>query len=295
MTDIEHTLASEHLTVGVLPEVGARLHRLEAFGSNVLRTQPDVRRHQDDPFFWGGYHMAPWCNRLDAAGPVRVGTRTVDLEPNFPDGSAIHGQVFATPWTWTGDEDFAVHGGGRGGWPWTYTLTLHLAVSAATLRLDYDLTNTSDEPMPAGVGLHPWFRRPALVRIPAAYGFPVNTRTPAHPEQMTGALDLRTAGRLPEGTDSCWTDLTSRTVALHWPAEDLSLSMDVYTDDPVDPVIVAAHPAELGIVAVEPQTHAPPGLRRLLHGELHGLRVLDPGDTLSLAVTLTFHRPGQAS
>jgi galactose mutarotase-like enzyme len=43
-------------------------------------------------------------------------------------------------------------------------------------------------------------------------------------------------------------------------------------------------------VAVEPQTHAPNGLRRLLRGEAAGLAWLAPGATLPLEVELDFSR-----
>src|SRR5262245_48721921 len=126
-----HTLASEHLTVTLAPAFGARLHGLEAFGHSLLRTPGDLRAHARDPFFWGAYHMAPWCNRLDTT-PVRVGERLVALTSNFPDGSAIHGQVYDVPWHPTGDGRFVVDGGGNG-WPWTYHLRLHVAVTGATV------------------------------------------------------------------------------------------------------------------------------------------------------------------
>ena len=55
----------------LLPEAGARLHRLRAFGHDLLRTPSDADDHLREPFFWGGYVMAPWCNRL-AAGTTSL-------------------------------------------------------------------------------------------------------------------------------------------------------------------------------------------------------------------------------
>ena len=94
----EVVIADGPLEVVVLPEAGARLHRLRAFGHDVLLTPDDPATHLADPFFWGAYVMAPWCNRIEAR-PTRIGAREVDLASNFPDGTAIHGQVYARPWT----------------------------------------------------------------------------------------------------------------------------------------------------------------------------------------------------
>jgi aldose 1-epimerase len=261
------------------------VHSIAAFGVNVLRTPPTPDVYRDDPFYWGAYHMAPWCNRLDARRPMRFGADTVNLPPNFPDGSAIHGQVLSRPWAVTSEGCFAIRGGASGGWPWTYSLTLQATISGACLRLEYALTNTSKEPMPAGLGLHPWLRQPALVRIPATAGFAANVDTSPEPEPMTGALDLQVPAPLPVGTDACWTSLTEPAVEVIWPAEQITMMITANADDLV---IVAAHPAGLAAIAVEPQTHAPAGLRRLARGEPHALQLLQPDQTLRFAVTLAF-------
>ena len=114
----EVVIADGPLEVVVLPEAGARLHRVRAFGHDIILTPDDPATHLADPFFWGSYVMAPWCNRIEAR-PTAIGSRTVDLASNFPDGSAIHGQVYLRPWTRADDGSFVVSGGGDG-WPWTY-------------------------------------------------------------------------------------------------------------------------------------------------------------------------------
>jgi galactose mutarotase-like enzyme len=52
--------------------------------------------------------------------------------------------------------------------------------------------------------------------------------------------------------------------------------------------IVAAALPGTDAVAVEPQTHAPDGIRRLLAGEPGGLALIAPDDTLELVVGLAF-------
>ena len=84
----ELVLRSDTLEVVVLPGLGGRLHRLRAFGTDLLRTPRDTARHVDEPFFWGAYVMAPWCNRA-RPGPMPIGDRTIDLEPNLISPAAI--------------------------------------------------------------------------------------------------------------------------------------------------------------------------------------------------------------
>lgn len=271
--------------VEVLPEVGARLHRLRAFGHDLLRTPDDPGEHARDPFFWGAYVMAPWCNRIEA-GEVEVGSRRVALAPNFADGTAIHGQAYARPWMARGDGAYSVVGGGDG-WPWEYEVGLAVAVADRTVRLGLTLANRSPDPMPAGLGLHPWFLRPLLVAIRGDAVHRVNTATEPLPEPVTGPFDLREVEAMSADLDATWTDLHEPPVELRWPGPGIRATMRVAS---ATRFIVAASPASLDAIAVEPQTHAPQGLRRLLGGEPGGLAMLAPGDTLRLAIELSFER-----
>jgi aldose 1-epimerase len=281
----EVVLRSDELEVVLLPELGARIHRLRAFGIDLLRTPPDHEVHERDPFFWGAYVMAPWCNRV-AAHPFDVAGRTVDLAPNFPDGTAIHGQVYARPWLISPDGPMHV-GGGDDGWPWAYHVTALPAVERETLTIAYELENRSDVPMPAGIGLHPWFRAPVEVAISADAVYPSNVRSPAEAEQIDNGLDLRTATVPSTGTDVTYTRLQHGRVALAWP--DAGTRADMEIEGP-NPLVAVAAPADLDAVAVEPQTHGPDGLRRLAGAEADAPMLLAPGETLRLALRLTVRR-----
>jgi aldose 1-epimerase len=270
----------------VLPEAGARLHRLRAFGTDLLRTPDDPATHLHDPFFWGAYVMAPWCNRI-LAGRSEIGGQTLDLQPNFPDGSAIHGQVSQVPWALESDGTLSVSGGGDG-WPWTYRVTQRVAIEPSQLVVELALTNLSANPMPAGLGLHPWFRRPVEVRINAGRVLPSNTDPSGRFTDVTGSFDLRTLGLMPNDLDATWLPDRDPAVELYWPEVGVSALLRARTQR--SPCIVAASPSGLDAIAVEPQTHAPYGLRRLESGEAHGLNWLAPGDTLQLDVGLAFEQ-----
>src|SRR4051812_27625150 len=100
-------VANDDIELLVVPGAGARIHSLRVAGNGLSRPPADLREHLDDPFYWGGFVMAPWCNRL-VPGPVQFRDKTVDVPVNFKDGTAIHGQVYAAPWQQTGDGAFAI-------------------------------------------------------------------------------------------------------------------------------------------------------------------------------------------
>lgn len=277
-------IAAADVEAEVVPAVGARLHRLRVRGHDILRTPDDVTRHLDDPYFWGSYPLAPWCNRIEAGRTSGVAGRDLDLPVTFPDGTAIHGEVSQAVWDRTGDRMFTIHGGGAG-WPWPYAVEQRFDPGDGRLALTMALTNLGDTAMPAGLGIHPWFRRPVEVRIGAASAWDANPSAEPEPAPVRGELDRRRLAELPDGLDATWTDLDEPPVTLAW--RDLGLRATMTTDPRVD-YIVAASPAGLDAVAVEPETHAPAGIRRLLAGEPGGLTLLEPGATLTLAIALDF-------
>ena len=141
--------------------------------------------------------------------------------------------------------------------------------------------------MPAGLGIHPWFRRPVQVAIRGAAVYPENAATEPQPVAVHDQFDLRQVGEMPPDLDATWTDLAEPPVELRWPAVGLRAVMRI-TAPTVH--LVAASPGNLDAVAVEPQTHAPQGLRRLVNGEPGALVRLEPGAALGLTVELAFDR-----
>ena len=174
----EVTISDGTVELVVLPEAGARIHRLRAFGHDLVRTPADPAVHLRDPFYWGAYVMAPWCNRVEA-GPQRLGRadarsrrelpgRQRDPRPGLRSGRG----------SGAGTASFAVRGG-EDGWPWAYETSLRIAVERGSVRLEQRLVNRSADPMPAGLGLHPWFLRPVEVAIRADAVFRDNMATTA--------------------------------------------------------------------------------------------------------------------
>ncbi|HEX6474275.1 MAG TPA: hypothetical protein VF114_04205, partial [Candidatus Limnocylindria bacterium] len=268
----------------LLPEAGARLHRLRAFGHDLLRTPADPALHLREPFFWGGYLMAPWCNRL-APATTAVGSRAVKLDANFADGSAIHGQVAAMAWAEVAPGTCSVRAGGDG-WPWPYEVTLSASATGSSLHLGWQLTNVADAPMPAGIGFHPWWLRPVQVRVGAGQVYASNMVPSDEPEPAAGSLNLGALATPAEGLDGTWTDASSIPVELAWP--ELGLQATLTATD-VHYVAVAT-PPDLDAVAVEPETHAPDGLRRLLDGRSDGLAWLPAGESLALDLEIEVSR-----
>jgi len=274
---------SDDIELVMLPGLGARMHSLRVRGASVLRTPADVTEHERDPFYWGGFVMAPWCNRV-MPGPMRVDGHTVDLPTNFDDGTAIHGQVYAAQWERTGDASMAIEREGDG-WPWRYRVEMDVMVNGLDVSIVQRLRNLADTPMPAGVGLHPWFPGHVKIAVHSGLVYASNTDSSARPRPVDGDLDLRHGTEMAVGVDAAWPDPTDPPVELWWPEAGLHAVMRA----PFPTLhIVAAYSPERGAIAVEPETHAPQGLRRLVNGEPGALTMIDPGEEIELPISITF-------
>jgi aldose 1-epimerase len=175
------------------------------------------------------------------------------------------------------------------GWPWPYEIRLRPALDGRTLALTLQLSNRSDRPMPAGIGLHPWFVRPLEVRVPAAAVYRSNADSPPRPEPVDGTpRDLRSTTEPPSGLDATWTSLQEPSVELHWPLLGLAAQLVARTDSPV--CVAIATPPDPDATAVEIQTHGPDGLRRLGNGEPDAMALLQPAAGMELRLELRVRR-----
>lgn len=142
------------------PEVGGAIAALRHRGVDVLRPLP-VYAHS--PLQSACYPLAPYCNRI-REGHFRFAGREVVLPPNFlPEPHSLHGLSWQRPWSVEDQVEtkcvLVDEYDGRGPWPWAYRARQRVRLGPKGCAVTLVLTNLSGEPMPAGLGLHPYFRR----------------------------------------------------------------------------------------------------------------------------------------
>jgi aldose 1-epimerase len=283
--------STDGVRVEVVPDVGARLHRIVAFGRDVLRTPPTVEHHRREPFAWGAFLMVPWCNRVPG-GRIVFGEEVVEVPTNTVDDgvpSAMHGLAYERPWLLNDDDGLRFKGGDE--LPWRWSARQRTTVDGASLRVALAVRNEGDDPMPAGVGLHPWFTAAGglQVRLAADSVYPLAGHIPSgDPEPVGERNDLRSLRSPPWGMDDVFTDLGSPFAELVWRGWALRCVIEVSAA--VSHGTVAAF-ENMAAVAVEPQTHATDGHRRLHDGERGGVAVLASGEELELVATFGFSQP----
>jgi aldose 1-epimerase len=128
-------------------EHGGRLASLQIAGHELIPVEGK------DLYHWGSFVLAPWTGRLRDGRFSHAG-RDYHLPLTDPP-NAIHGLVVDVPWQVVGPSTLGVEL--RDPWPWRGRI-FH-SVQLESDRLVSRLELHADEPMPAAIGWHPWFRR----------------------------------------------------------------------------------------------------------------------------------------
>lgn len=258
-------LAAPGVEVVVDLVAGGRLASFVVDGHELLVTEGP------SPMGWGSFPMAPYAGRV-RDGRFEFRGRLHDLPMLMPP-HAIHGTVLERSWRVTGDRTIATELGPT--WPFAGRAVQRFDLEAG--RLTSRLEVRADEPMPASIGWHPWFRR---MPRPVAGTDARPTIGPAELDLDAGAMYRRDAvgivtGELvapppPGPWDDCFIDLR-RSPVVRWPG---FLELTIESDCPV--YVVYTMPTDA--LCVEPQTAPPDALNT-------GPALVEPGHPLVAKMT----------
>jgi aldose 1-epimerase len=226
---------------------GGRLSSLVVDGRELLVTDGP------GPIAWGSFPMAPFAGRV-RDGRFAFRGETYRLAIKMPP-HAIHGTVLDRPWHRLDRRMIGTELGP--GWPFagraTQAFELHDAHFIFRLELH------ADEPMPASIGWHPWFRRqpPSVIEAGQAPHSIASLELDLDAGAMyrRDAAGITTAERVapaPGPWDDCFTDLR-RSPVLRWPGF-LELTIDSDCRD----WVVYTMPTDA--ICVEPQSAPPDAL-----------------------------------
>ncbi|MCW3796608.1 aldose 1-epimerase [Sphingomonas sp. BN140010] len=234
------------------------------------------------------FPLVPFVNRI-RGGRFSFRGREVRLRPNMAgDPSPLHGQGWLGHWTVEacGNQDAElrfVHKSGE--WPWAYEALQMFALDEGGLSLALICRNTSDEPMPCGLGQHPYFPCTSATRLDTkvATAWEIDEQVlPVRQVPAQGRFDLRdrpVCGQKLDHGFGGWGGSARLT--------DPSWRLEVTMGSPTARFFQLYSPEDGGIFVAEPVTHANAALNEPEErwGEL-GLRVLEPGEEMRLDMRL---------
>ncbi len=140
------------------PHRGGAIREFSWEGRHVLRPTPELAG--DDPLDMACFPMVPFANRI-AGGRFDFGGHAVRLEPNWSeDPHPLHGVGWRAPWAVLEAAGASARLGferAAGEWPWAYRCEQQFELVPDGLSIGLSVENLSDRPMPAMLGLHPYF------------------------------------------------------------------------------------------------------------------------------------------
>lgn len=161
MTPERHTLRAGTLSLDVLPAVGGSIARFDHHGPEGR--QPLLRgsdANYADVLESACFPLVPYANRI-RGGRFECDGREVRLPCNLPgDASPLHGQGWRAAWTVESAADDRIdmrYRHGTGDWPWDYESHQQIVLSPDACTITLSCRNLSDQPMPCGLGLHPYY------------------------------------------------------------------------------------------------------------------------------------------
>ena len=238
------------------------------------------------PTALASFPLVPFVNRV-RGGAFDFRGRRVTLERNLPpDPSPLHGQGWQAPWRVEGlAEDGAelVYRHEPDEWPWAYAAQQIFALDDSGLRVELICTNRSDEPMPCGLGQHPYFHCTPRTRIDTIVEtvWTIDEHVlPVEQVAATGRYDLGDRLVCGQGLDHGFGGWGGRALIT-----DPALPFRIEMSSPDARFFQLYSPASGGLFVAEPVSHANAALNapEARWPEL-GMRVLEPGGTMSLTM-----------
>ena len=288
-------LHSGDARVRLVPAAGGRISalRLVRPGGCVVDVLHPYPEDFFDPLRWakgGIYPLMPYSNRI-ANAAVQVNGEAVALKAH-PDAAphTLHGNAHAQPWQVLESDassvELALDSAPSAAWPWRYWARMRLELAPGKLVVGLEMRNAGTRVMPAGIGLHPYFRHQPLARV----GYQATTVWPPTPEFLPGAPRApradeiyRPARALPSGGLTHYVGGWDGTVLIDLPdGARLRMAADAAFGH-----LVVHRPDNMAYLCLEPVSHVADGFNLAARGVANtGTRLLAPGESMGGTIRL---------
>lgn len=265
-------LKSGDSVLTVSPELGGSIMSFRVEGVDVLRPTPPGAFH---PIQAANFPLVPWVNRI-AGGRFFFDDSLITVPPPVEgEPHARHGHGWLAAWTVEDIDDSQAsiqYQHIPAAWPWEYQARQRFTLEHGRLHVDLEVTNLADSTMPAGVGFHPYFERPA--RLSATVDGMWHTGPDLLPDRWDDVDPFRAVDVDGLSMDNTFTGWDRRAV-VEGPAGRLLLSSDL-------PLLHVYAPRGSHFFCLEPVNGAPDAFN---HAD-RGMAVLAPGESLTATMRI---------
>ncbi len=280
------TLKQGKWTVELAPRIGGSISRCDYDGQHILRPALQGDALSEEARGMSCYPLVPFSNRIEY-GRFEFGGRSIQLPKNMGDHPhALHGQGWRGAWDVLAEEpDSAVlaYEHDADAWPWRYQARQSFELDDDSLTVVLSVSNLADDPMPVGLGLHPYF--PATEGVTLTTGLThlwecTNEQIPIRrvdlPEQFDFADGLKIASH---DLDHCFAGW-NRAATIAWPGRAYRVHME---GSPSLTHFVLYTPRGQDFFCAEGVENMNNAVNWLSRGVPTGLTILAPGDCHEIA------------
>jgi aldose 1-epimerase len=303
---LEHQSNAGKQKLGLAPAMGGSVAawQLEraGFESFDLFRPWDGADYPGDPLriVRASYPLAPWSNRISGGG-FAVGEAFHPVAPNaagmpYP----IHGDAWQQHWQYKQHDaaslDMTLESNRFNGNPHHYRAVQTFKLVDGGMDQSLTVTHLGAQPLPYGLGLHPWLPRNEQTTLQANVGSIWLSHPDCLPQEHTKnfppSWDLN-AGISAAGTliDNCFTGWDG-TACVTWPDQDLQLTLsqskvnaEVSTYSAPSNYLLVFRKVDGDHFCLEPVSHPIDAFH--LPGQ-PGLQLLEKGESLTLAASWRF-------
>jgi aldose 1-epimerase len=284
------TLSCGALSLILSPNAGGSIARLDYASREGIQIPVLCGRgsEEDGVLAQGSFPLVPYSNRI-RGGRFTFRGREVAIARNMAsDASPLHGQGWLAPWDVVrhGEQEAElrfVHEPGE--WPWHYEARQVFTLDEGGLTVVLTCTNLSGEAMPCGLGQHPYFpcTPETVLDTEVESVWTIDEKVlPVEKLPAAGRYDLRNRRVAGQDLDNGFGGWGGRARV-----SDPSLPFRIEMSSPDAGFFQLYSPPSGELFVIEPVSHANAALNEPEETwpEL-GLRVLEPGETMSLAMRL---------
>ncbi|MFW6022567.1 MAG: hypothetical protein ACOCQW_03510 [Halanaerobiaceae bacterium] len=162
------TIKNDMLEVKISPVVGASIFSMKYSKDgkwlDIMRPTPVESIAIADVGSFASFNLFPYSNRIEDA-LLKFKGEEYQLEVNFDDGHAIHGEAWTRPWQVIENTnnkvvlEFNSQDYSDISWPFPFRAVIEYRIEENSFVVKTSLKNEGTQLMPGGMGIHPYFMR----------------------------------------------------------------------------------------------------------------------------------------
>jgi aldose 1-epimerase len=279
------TLGRGKFELDIAPEIGGAITRFEMGGKPVMRP---VAPGETNVLEMCSFPLVPFANRI-ANGVFPFGGKDHRLPLNMGDHPhTLHGHGWQTAWQveiLSRDRVSLTFDHAPDAWEWAYSAEELFTMTEDGLVLKLSVRSRDEKPMPYSLGVHPYFPRcPGSLLKASVKGMWLAEATmlPTEHTKADALVDLNAGQPISKApfVDNTFTDWDGPAVITQ-PELGLEIALSANSR-----FLHAYIPEGTDFFCAEPTTAMPNAFNRSESPEVTGVKVLAPGETASLEMTI---------